>query len=160
MTSANETRKRHLFAVLRVLKWTLLGVIMAVIFALIFGVLVKWLWSVTLAPLFGTATPGYWQAVGIVVLARLVFGGFHRNGHKSRYSYSGHYKNEKREAWLRKMHDRFHEESPISEDDDTLQIPDDLKKHYREFWQKEGKEAFKNYLAKRQSNEENRQEYF
>ncbi len=157
MTSSNGTGKNHLFKVLRVLKWTLLGVIMAAVFALIFGVLVKWLWSFTLVPLFGISTPSYWQAVGIVVLARLVFGGFHRNGHKSHYGYYSKYKNGRREAWIRKMHDRFHEESPFA-DDDTLQLSGDLKKHYREFWQKEGKEAFKSYLAKRQSDEENRQD--
>jgi hypothetical protein len=62
--------------VCRIVGWVIGGLVLACVFALIFGLLVKWLWSVTLTPLFGLSTPTYWQAVGLIILSRLLLGGF------------------------------------------------------------------------------------
>ena len=59
----------------RIVGWVIGGLVLACVFALIFGLLVKWLWSVTLTPLFGLPTPSYWQAVGMIILSRLLLGG-------------------------------------------------------------------------------------
>jgi hypothetical protein len=60
----------------RIVAWVIGGLVLACVFALIFGFLVKWLWSMTLTPLFGLTTPSYWQAVGLIILSRLLLGGF------------------------------------------------------------------------------------
>jgi hypothetical protein len=60
----------------RIVGWVIGGLVLACVFALIFGLLVKWLWGLTLTPLFGLSTPTYWQAVGLIVLSRLLLGGF------------------------------------------------------------------------------------
>ncbi len=60
----------------RIVGWVIHGLLLACVFALIFGLLVKWLWSVTLTPLFALPTPTYWQAVGMIILFRLLLGGF------------------------------------------------------------------------------------
>jgi len=44
-------------------------------FALLFGLVVMWLWNWLLPGLFGIAVIGYWQAFGLVILARILFGG-------------------------------------------------------------------------------------
>lgn len=62
--------------VCRIVGWVVSGIVLACVFALIFGLLAKWLWSVTLTPLFGFSTPSYWQAVGLIILGRLLLGGF------------------------------------------------------------------------------------
>jgi hypothetical protein len=69
--------------VCRVIAWVIGGLVLACVFALIFGLLVKWLWSLTLAPLFGLPTPTYWQAVGLIIISRLLLGGFghHKPNH-------------------------------------------------------------------------------
>ncbi len=139
---------------LRVLKWMLFGMIIASIFALIFGILVKWLWGFTLSPLFGISTPSYWQAVGLVLLARLIFGGFHHNNHHKRSHFSGKCKNGKREAWLHKFHNRIHNEMPDEDWSESISMSEDLKEHYHDFWKKEGKESFKAYIAALKSDQE------
>jgi hypothetical protein len=60
----------------RIVGWVVAGLAIACVFALIFGFLVKWLWGETLTPLFGLPTPSYWQAVGLIILSRLLLGGF------------------------------------------------------------------------------------
>ena len=45
----------------------------------IFGEIVMHLWNWLLPPLFGWHTVGFWQALGLLVLCRILFGGF-RNG--------------------------------------------------------------------------------
>ena len=70
----------------RIVGWVIGGLVLACVFALIFGLLVKWLWSVTLTPLFGFSTPSYWQAVGMIILSRLLLGGF--GHHKPHHPHS------------------------------------------------------------------------
>lgn len=38
--------------------------------------LVMWLWNTLLPPLFGLPVIGFWQALGLFVLCRLLFGSF------------------------------------------------------------------------------------
>ncbi|MGA9587567.1 MAG: hypothetical protein WBQ95_19710 [Terracidiphilus sp.] len=45
----------------------------------IFGEIVMNLWNWLLPPLFGWHQVGFWQALGLLVLCRILFGGF-RNG--------------------------------------------------------------------------------
>ena len=47
------------------------------------GLLVMWLWNAMLPPLFGLPVVTFWQAVGLLALSRILFGGW---GH----SYSQH----------------------------------------------------------------------
>jgi len=54
-------------------------------FALLFGLVVMWLWNWLLPELFGIAVIGYWQAFGLVILARILFGGIlPRSRHSSK----------------------------------------------------------------------------
>ena len=48
----------------------------AVAFAALFGFVLMWLWNWLMPSLFGLHTIGYWQAVGIFFLSKLLFGGF------------------------------------------------------------------------------------
>ena len=68
----------------RIIGWVITGLVLACIFALIFGFLVRWLWGMTLSPLFDLPQPSYWQAVGLIILSRLLFGGFgrHKDAHR------------------------------------------------------------------------------
>lgn len=55
----------------------------------IFGSVVMWLWNAILPGLFGISTISFWQALGILVLSKILFGGFgghHRHGHGSRHN--------------------------------------------------------------------------
>jgi len=51
----------------------------------IFGSLVMFLWNSILPAVLGISTISFWQALGILVLSKILFGGFHgRNGHSHR----------------------------------------------------------------------------
>jgi hypothetical protein len=68
-------------------KWKLIFIIPIailgmVLFAFLGGELVMHLWNWLLPPLFGWRTVTFWQALGILTLCRILFGGFghHRHG--------------------------------------------------------------------------------
>jgi hypothetical protein len=113
---------------------------LACFLALIFGLLVKWLWGVTLTPLFNIPQPTYWQAVGLIILAKLLFGGI---GH--------HHKDPDHFLRQKKWHQRF--DGDVGEGRGFFDpIASHMRhgKYYREFWEKEGKKAFEDYLSRRE----------
>jgi len=56
-----------------------------VAFVALGGEIVKLLWNWLLPPLFGWRTIGFWQALGLLVLCRLLFGGFAMGPRGSRW---------------------------------------------------------------------------
>jgi hypothetical protein len=62
------------------------GLLLAASLALVFGMAVMLLWNAVLPDLLGAACIGYWQAVGLLVLARILVGGFGHGhaGHRAR----------------------------------------------------------------------------
>ncbi len=52
--------------------------IIMILAALFFGLLVMLLWNAIIPAVFGTNQITFWQAVGLLVLSRLLFGGFLR----------------------------------------------------------------------------------
>lgn len=69
-------------------QWILWGVLF---FAFIFGVLVTvtmWLWNSLAVEVFGAPEITYWQTLGLMVLGRLLTGGFHKGGkHKEHWKH-------------------------------------------------------------------------
>jgi len=74
------------------------------IFAVL-GLVVMWLWNWLLPSIFGITAISFWQALGILALSKILFGGFgkHHFKHKHRHH------NRIRERWL-KMSDEEREE--------------------------------------------------
>ena len=69
--------------------WIILGVIGVTAFAFLFGAVVMWLWNCLMPVIFHLGVITYWQAVGLAVLGRLLFGSFHHGGphNRSRHNY-------------------------------------------------------------------------
>jgi hypothetical protein len=59
--------------------WFIFPPIGIAIVALVSAV-VMWLWNALLPPLLNVSTISFWQALGILVLSRILFGGFHHRG--------------------------------------------------------------------------------
>lgn len=51
-----------------------------VAFAALGGFVVRWLWNWLLPPLFGWKAITFWQALALLALTRILFGGFGMNG--------------------------------------------------------------------------------
>jgi len=70
--------------------------VMGVIAVAVFGFLVMSLWNWVGPAVFGLRSITFWQALGILILSRILFGGFHgRPGHGGR--------------WRRRMNERWQE---------------------------------------------------
>lgn len=109
--------------------------VLIAVFILLFGYAFMWLWNWLMPEIFGLTTIDYWQAVGILVLAKLVFGGFEGHGPK---------KNGK------KSKDRCRPRNRWSTKNDFSKW-----KHYDQFWAEEGEDAYKDYVARNQSENTN-----
>ena len=72
----------------RILKFVLFGVLFAVLFVAILallGFVVKDLWNWLTPALFGWKMISYWQAIGLIILCKLLFGGFRFSGRRGGY---------------------------------------------------------------------------
>lgn len=98
------------------------GVAMAVLFAFLFGLLVQYLWNWLMPGLFGLGTITYWQAVAMVILAKLIFGSLGGHGRRER---------------------------PHGMTDHRVRVPLEIRKNGRafsDFWDREGREAFDKFM--------------
>ncbi|MFC1476722.1 hypothetical protein ACFL5S_02035 [Fibrobacterota bacterium] len=124
----SQERSGRRFTVGKIAAWTIGGVALATVFAFLFGWLVQYLWNNTLVPIFSIAAITYWQAVGLLILARLLVGGL---GHK----------HEGPPQYIRqKFHNKIHGK-PFEHG-----LAGDMRDHYHRFWEEKGEQALKEYL--------------
>ena len=119
--------KKHWDKVPNWAKYTLyavLGIAGAFLMGLLFGNLIMWLWNWLMPTIFGLSEITYWQAIGIFVLAKLIFG-FGTSDHS--------------ESKSKKIK--------------TPQCDDHSQAHWTEYeswWETEGKKSFEKYKDKGQ----------
>jgi hypothetical protein len=81
-------------------KWIYFAAPLAVAaFVALFGELVMHLWNWLLPPLFGWHVIGFWQALGLLCLCRILFGGFGGHGRDRR-------------KWRRREFERWEQMNP------------------------------------------------
>jgi hypothetical protein len=117
---------------LRIAGMVVLAVIGAGLFALAFGWLVMILWNWLMPLIFHLGVVTYWQAFGIVILAKLLFGGI--GGARGGRGKGGN-------PWGGNPWERMHG-GHRSRDD---------WRWYREFWEQEGRSAFERFAEKKRS---------
>lgn len=66
----------------------------AIVAAAALGFIVESLWNWLGPAVFGARTITFWQAVGILILSKILFGGF-----RGRPGYGGHWRRRMRERW-------------------------------------------------------------
>jgi len=124
--------------VVRIIVMTLGGLLVAVLFAFLFGLIVQMLWNWLMPAIFGLGKISYWQAFGIVILAKILFSGI------------SHHRDNGHDYFRRKFHDKER-----ASDSDWIHAEDPKNwKYYRQYWRDEGKEAFKEYVKKMEDKEE------
>ena len=88
--------------------WAVKGLkiaLFAALFVTIFGFVVMLLWNWLMPALFGWHPIGFWQAIGILVLSKIVFGGFH--GRHGRHMYWRHRMTERWEQMTPEEREKF-----------------------------------------------------
>lgn len=110
------------------------GILAGIAFALLFGYVIMWLWNWLMPDIFGLTLITYWQAVGILVLGKLIFGGL-GGGHQAKGNRG-------------KSHKRFKEKmhGPSKADFSNWT-------HYDRFWEEEGETAYQTYIQRVQGEE-------
>jgi hypothetical protein len=100
------------------------NLIQSLILSVIFGVFVMLLWNALMPDLFNFQRIDYLQSVGLIILARLIFGGISFRYRDNRHT------GVKKTAALHKLKDI------------------DEWKQYDKFWEEEGKQYFEDYKLK------------
>ncbi|CAN5363925.1 hypothetical protein BH09BAC5_BH09BAC5_21670 [soil metagenome] len=65
------------------MKWIFKGLCVAILVAVAalgFGYITMYLWNWLMPAVFGLKAITYWQAFGMLILAKILFGGFHKSG--------------------------------------------------------------------------------
>ena len=75
--------KEKVKKIVKVIFIVIFGAIIISLLALLFGYVVMLLWNWLMPTIFGLGVINFWQAVGIMILAKLLFGGFGGGGGKS-----------------------------------------------------------------------------
>ncbi len=105
-------------------------ILFGIAIAFLVGYLVMRLWNWLMPELFGLTTLNYWQAVGLLILAKIIFGfgGGSGPGKKTHARKTSRFKK-------------------------CNTLPSDFSewKHYDEFWSQEGEKAFQDYLQRKQT---------
>lgn len=73
------------------------------VLAFLGGEIVTLLWNWLMPPIFGWHQVTFWQGLGLLVLCRVLFGGFGRHGGSRRWSH----RREEREQMRQRMRERF-----------------------------------------------------
>jgi hypothetical protein len=78
------------------------------------GYVVMKLWNALLPELFGWKAVSFWQALGLLALCRILFGGLRMGGphHRGSRHRSEHLTSEERERFRERLHERFGIDSP------------------------------------------------
>lgn len=112
----------------KIIFWVFTGILAAAFFSAIFAIAVTFLWNWLMTDIFNLPAINYLQAFGLVILARLLVGGWHKGHHDKKHDSHFHH------FFKKKTYDN-------NEDDFSG-------KNFKDYWEKEGKEAFNNYLNK------------
>ncbi len=116
--------------------WILLGIVGFTAFAFLFGGVIMWLWNGLMPAIFHLGEITYWQALGLALLARLLFGSFHHRG--------PHHRGPHRFGMWRNRRNAMHEGMNCRESFNGGKW-----NYYEKFWNEEGEKAFNEYVNKK-----------
>jgi hypothetical protein len=86
-------------------RWLIIpiGIMAVILVATVAGTLVSWLWNWLMPELFGLPRVTFWQALGLLALCRILFGGTGRGGGGRRRDYTP----EEKARFRERLRERF-----------------------------------------------------
>lgn len=119
--------RKHPFLFVKFIIAAIVGICVASVLSLIFGGILQLLWNHTLTPIFSITTITYWQAVGLLILSKLLFSCLPTH-HPHPHHLKDHH-----------LH-RFHRFASACRGDSEAQ------KMYHEFWHEKGEKLMKEFM--------------
>ena len=145
--------------VFKVIGFVILGIIGISALAILFGLIVMWLWNALMPDIFNLPEIGYWQAVGLVVLAHIFFGHDHKSSVNSRKDKK---KSKNRgNIYIETYGSNLEIDKDLDCENEGIHIntkKQDKENNYesfREFWNGYGRDAFDKWLNRNQESENN-----
>jgi hypothetical protein len=136
------------------------GIVLAVVLAFLFAIFVMWLWNWIMPEISDGAikTIGFWEAFGVVLLAKLLFGGIGCKGHdhKDQKKKKDRHDNNEFNKIKREIKKEFSKNDWFKDKDLEMWKPKGSWKNWKYFekyWKDEGKESFENYISKKSEDE-------
>lgn len=126
MMMKSRTKQISPLTVLKYIGYGIGGALLVGLLGLLFGYVVMWLWNWLMPELFGLGEIAFWQAVGLVILTRLLFGGI-KMGDNGKHHDPHHWKGKCKDGKSKHWH------------------------YYDQYWKDEGKEAFEQYVEAQSS---------
>lgn len=141
-TTENKNQKSHPYCGhKRKAGWIVLGIVGFTAFAFLFGAVVMWLWNWLMPTIFHLTVITYWQAFGLAILAKVLFGNFHHGHHPHGHHRFG--------PW---RHRNYMYERNNCRDYNGAKWG-----YYDQFWDEEGEKAFNEYLKRKSETPENQE---
>lgn len=112
----------------------LIGGIIVITLVFLFGYITMRLWNWLMPEIFGLGAINYWQALGLLILAKILFGGF--GDHKSKR------RNKKPNNRCRPRYNK------------GLKSDFSNWKYYDKFWEDQGEKTFQEYVKEKQAEHE------
>jgi len=140
MTSLQYSEDPRIRTAQRVVFWIVVGLAGMAAFGLVFGIIIQWLWNATLTEMFGLPAISFWQAVGIFILAKLLFG----FGGSSGPSSTSQRKMKKKTQQAKRLAAEARDTAEAAEENSELpDLPEG--EAFRRFWREEGRAAYEAY---------------
>jgi len=146
MTSIRYSEDPRLRTAQRVVFWIVVGLAGMTVFGLLFGVIIQWLWNATLAEMFGLPGISFWQAVGVFILAKLLFGFGGGTGPSSARQRELRKKSQKAKRLAASAREASEATDEGDEGSDLPELEED--EEFRRFWQAEGRDAYEAYRGR------------
>lgn len=145
-----ECGRTMAWKVLKVIGMVILGIAVSILF----GFIVMWLWNWLMPEIFGLTTLTYWQAIGIFILSKIVFGGFgggwsdsESKGHKGpKGVIREEIGKEIRKEFDKEFDKEYDKEVQKSRNDDDKDS--DYDELYEKWWSASGEKNFNEYMDK------------
>lgn len=146
-----ESEKNMAMKVLKIIGMVILGVGVCILL----GFVVMWLWNWLMPAIFGLSVITYWQAVGIFILGKLIFGGIGGSGNSGSSSKSSKNENKsgigyeiKKEIKKEfdKEFEKDYEKRHNSDSEEVVEENADYDEMYEKWWDTKGEKDFKKYM--------------
>jgi len=143
--------KKVAWKVLKVIGMVLLGIVASAFF----GFVIMWLWNWLMPMIFDLTTLTYWQAVGLFILAKIIFGGISGGSSESKVKKGkkGTIRHTIKSEIKKEFDKEFDKDHPKNEENKDEENKD-YDEIYESWWENEGEKNFDEYMKNQEKKDQ------